>query len=124
MDPTSGACRKRYGKLLTELQNDYMKGNNNYPGNAVRAHNLLEHYKRDQTLLVQHRGDEGLSFANIEDEKGEDEKPYNPTCYKFGEKGHYKRDCPLLEKNKKKGRSWDNANNHRGRRHIQLKRRG
>ena len=23
-------------------------------------------------------------------------------CYKCGEKGHYKRDCTLLEKNKKK----------------------
>ena len=69
---TSGACRKRYGKLLTELQNDYVKGSNNYPGNVVKAYNLLEHYKRDQTLLVQHCGDEGLIFAKIEDEKGED----------------------------------------------------
>ena len=25
----SGACRKRYGRLLAKLQNDYMKGNNN-----------------------------------------------------------------------------------------------
>ena len=24
-----GACRRRYGKLLTELQNEYVKGNNN-----------------------------------------------------------------------------------------------
>ena len=68
----------------------------------MKAYNLLEHYKRDQTLLVQHCGYEGLSFANIEDGKGEDEKLYNPTCYKCGEKEHYKRDCPLLEKNKKK----------------------
>ena len=42
-----GACRKQCGKLLTELQNDYMKGNNNYPGNVVKAYNLLENYKRD-----------------------------------------------------------------------------
>ena len=26
-------------------------------------------------------------------------------CYKCGEKWHYKRDCPLLEKNKKKDES-------------------
>ena len=52
MDLISGPCRKRYGKLLTELQNDYVKRNNYYPGNVVKAHNLLEHCKRDQTLLV------------------------------------------------------------------------
>ena len=33
----SDACRKRYDKLLTELQNDYTKGNNNYLGNIVKA---------------------------------------------------------------------------------------
>ena len=47
IDLISGACRKRYDKLLTELQNDYAKGNNNYPGNVGKAYNLLEHYKRD-----------------------------------------------------------------------------
>ena len=66
----------------------------------MKAYNLLEHYKRDQTLLVKNHGHKGLSFVNIEDGKEEDEKTYNPMCYKCGEKGHYKRDCPLLKKNK------------------------
>ena len=60
-----GACRKRYSKLMTELQNDYTKGNNNYPRNVVKEYNLLEHYKRNQTPVLQHRRDEELSFANI-----------------------------------------------------------
>ena len=68
----------------------------------MKAYNLPKHYKRDQIPVVQHRGDEVLSFTNIEDRKGEDEKPYNPMCYKCGKKGHYKRDCSLLKRNKKR----------------------
>ena len=62
MDLILGACRKRYGKLLTELQNDYTKGNNNYPENIIKSYNLLGQYKRDQTPAVKHRGDEGIRF--------------------------------------------------------------
>ena len=68
----------------------------------MKAYNLPEYYKRDQIPVVQHRGDEVLRFTNIEDRKGEDEKPYNPMCYKCGKKGHYKRDCSLLKRNKKR----------------------
>ena len=70
MDLVSGACRKRYDKLLNELQKDYTKGGNNYPGNTVKAYNLPNHYKRDQTPVVQHCGDKGLRLTNIEDRKG------------------------------------------------------
>ena len=32
---------KRYGRLIEELENDYTKGNDNYPCNMVKAYQLL-----------------------------------------------------------------------------------
>ena len=32
---------KRYGRLFDELENDYTKGNGNYPRNMVKAYQLL-----------------------------------------------------------------------------------
>ena len=32
---------KRYGRLVEELENDYTKGNNNYPTNMVKAYQLI-----------------------------------------------------------------------------------
>ena len=37
---------KRYGRLIEELENDYTKGNDNYPRNMVKAYQLLNEYKR------------------------------------------------------------------------------
>ena len=37
---------RRYGRLIEELENDYMKGNDNYPRNMVKAYQLLNEYKQ------------------------------------------------------------------------------
>ena len=37
---------KRYGRLIEELENDYTKGNDNYPRNMVKAYQLLNEYKQ------------------------------------------------------------------------------
>ena len=37
---------KRYGHLIEELENDYTKGNDNYPCNMVKAYQLLNEYKQ------------------------------------------------------------------------------
>ena len=36
---------KRYGRLIEELENDYTKGNNKYPKNMVKYHQLINEYK-------------------------------------------------------------------------------
>ena len=35
---------KRYDRLVAELENDYTKGNNNYPTNMVKAYQLINEY--------------------------------------------------------------------------------
>ena len=35
---------KRYGRLVEEMENDYTKGNNNYPTNIVIAYQLINEY--------------------------------------------------------------------------------
>ena len=37
---------RRYGRLIEELENDYTKGNDNYPRNMVKACQLLNEYKQ------------------------------------------------------------------------------
>ena len=40
---------KQYGRLIEELENDYTKGNDNYPHNMVKAYQLLNEYKQWNT---------------------------------------------------------------------------
>ena len=35
---------KRYGRLVEELENEYTKGNKNYPTNMVKAYQLINEY--------------------------------------------------------------------------------
>ena len=37
---------RRYGHLIEELENDYTKGNDNYPCNMVKSYQLLNEYKQ------------------------------------------------------------------------------
>lgn len=39
------ADRNRYGKLIEEVENSYLKGNNDYPSTPTEAYNLLVNYK-------------------------------------------------------------------------------
>ena len=37
--------RKRYSRLLEELENDFTKGNSNYPTDLVTAYRMIIEYK-------------------------------------------------------------------------------
>jgi hypothetical protein len=52
------ANRSRYGKLTEEIENDYLKGNNDYPETPTEAYNLLVNYRsynnnKDQQARVE-----------------------------------------------------------------------
>ena len=54
--------RKRYGRLLEELENDYTKGNSNYPTNLVTAYRMISEYKKWQPRSSVPESD-GVVFA-------------------------------------------------------------
>jgi hypothetical protein len=92
--------RRRYGKLLEELENDFTKGHNNYPPDMVKAYQLLNEYKqwRPNSNVPQ---SEGVAFAQKGDKsEGSPEWAAGKTCYECGKKGHIKPHCPLLKKKK------------------------
>ena len=63
--------RKRYGKLIKDLENDHTKGNNNYPKDMVKAYQLLNEFKQFRpsqsqvpdaigvTFMQQHKNHQG-----------------------------------------------------------------
>ena len=96
--------RKRYGRLLEELENDYTKGNSNFPTNLVTAYRMISEYKNWQPRSSVSESD-GVAFAQrtrgrpnnninqIEDwMKGKE-------CYKCGQKGHIATVCPSNKRN-------------------------
>lgn len=92
------ADRNRYAKLVEELENDYVKGNDHYPTDLTEAYNLLLHWKHDPRNMMRGlgSGDDGVTFGqqgNAED-KGKKEKDLSKiTCFNCQEKGHYANKC-------------------------------
>jgi hypothetical protein len=44
------ADRARYGKLIEEVENDFLKGHDDYPKNPTEANNLLVNYRNYITV--------------------------------------------------------------------------
>jgi hypothetical protein len=85
-----GADRNRYGKMVEDLENDFLQGQNNYPRTLTAAYHLLTNWKQDPRNLMRPFGpvNDGLAFAN----DGRRDKS-NITCHKCNKKGHYANEC-------------------------------
>jgi hypothetical protein len=99
------ADRNRYGKLIEEIENDCLMGNNNHPKTPTEAYNLLVNYKNyaanankknvpgglDQVAFLIKRG------RNDDGEEDTGERPKKDRsklmCFNCLQYGHYKSEC-------------------------------
>ena len=105
-----GADRARYGRLIEDLENSYLQGQNNYPTTVTAAYHLLTNWKQDPRNIVRNVGPigDGVSFTNVDDcsgqgpeavftnageHKGKTRNKSHITCHKCGKQGHYANEC-------------------------------
>ena len=90
----------KYGNLKKELQNDYAKGKNNYPGTVLEAYKLLTNYryeKRNGNSNYFRRGNQNALAFNQTGNNGNQNNRNNKReikCYNCGEIGHIAPKCP------------------------------
>ena len=92
--------RTRYGKLIENLENDYLQSRDHYPTTLTAAYNLLTNWKQDPKNQI--RGisgsNDGVSFANMDgDEDDPDQDVSLNTNGKAGKKKKEPRDKSTIK---------------------------
>jgi hypothetical protein len=101
-----GSDRKRYGKLIENLENDCVLDIDMYPKTLVATDNLQVHWKQDPKNLMRRvkTTSDGITFANVGGTERREAEPNAkrrrephvsciecPRCHVLG---HYAEDCP------------------------------
>ena len=90
MDFLRQADSRRYGIVLADLENDYMKGDTNYPLDIPSAYRFLDEFKLDKSGKESHKS----ISAHIAFAQGYSE----PECYGCGLPAYTKINCPRCNK--------------------------
>jgi hypothetical protein len=99
-----GADRKRFGKLIEDLENSFTQGHDKFPKTLSDAYKLLVNWKQDPRHLVQLvRGNAGngtdtgaeVAFANVGEEgtSRTSRDTSNIQCYNCQQFGRYTSNC-------------------------------
>jgi hypothetical protein len=69
-----GSGRSRYGRLIEDLENDYLQGQNNYPKTVTALYNLITNWKQDprNSMRLHGASSDGVAFTTVNDEKTEE----------------------------------------------------
>jgi hypothetical protein len=62
------ADRTRYASMLHDLENNYLRGQDNYPKMVTAAYNVLTNWKQDPRSMMRGSANDGVSFANVDEE--------------------------------------------------------
>ena len=88
---------KRYGRLIEELENNYTKGNDNYPRNMVKAYQFLNEHKQWNPRVTLTESS-GVAFSqqgnNNKSAQRTSEWKKKATCHNCGQKEHIRPECP------------------------------
>ena len=87
------ADRLRFGKLIEDMENSYLQGNNKYPATVSAAYHLLSNWKQDPRHGLREVGGGEISFVNDGDKKGKARDKKDITCHRCKKKGHYANEC-------------------------------
>jgi len=99
-----------YGNLVTDLENDFLKGHDSFPNSVSESYHLMANYVQRRTGSHNNRGqmrNNGLGFlqsgsSNSTQNRHKDPVPGsdgkthpNVECWRCKSKGHYSNKCPV-----------------------------
>ena len=110
-----GANRDRYGKLIEDIENAMVQGNDTYPKTVNDAYNLLLHWKHNPRNVMRALNMSAMGGAFMQDGEEEERGSVHANngrqgkdkshikCFRCKKMGHYANECPDKKKNETEG---------------------